>query len=160
VKPAQLASLLQDFYRERLEALVRHEAAARRMADYDVNNTYQYVIAREETHLAWLADAIRDLGGEVADAPAPSAAETAAAPSEQALAADDAKRAQQELDRWSALVDQVSNARHHKVLTVVLGEMREHMRFFEQAAARRTDLLGRHPAEAGRGKVLSTRWIE
>jgi hypothetical protein len=153
-------ALLQEFYRERIAALVRHEAAARRIADYDVNNTYQYVIAREETHLTWIADAIRDLGGEVADAPAPATSDPLPIESERALAADDARRARQEFDRFAERVEGVSNARLSKVLNVVLGEMREHERFFAQAAAGRDDLLGRHPTGAGQGKVLSTRWLE
>ena len=35
-----------------------------RIADYEFNNTYQYVIAREEIHVQWVRDAIVDLGGE------------------------------------------------------------------------------------------------
>ena len=47
------------------------------------------------------------------------------------------------------------------MLDVMLGEVREHQRFFEQAAAGRQDLLGRRPAGSGTGGgVLSTRWIE
>ena len=42
------------------------DAARRRRArivtDYDVNNAYQYIIAREETHLSWLQHALLDLG--------------------------------------------------------------------------------------------------
>ena len=40
--------------------------------------------------------------------------------------------------------------------------VRQYMRFFEQAAAGRMDLLGRRPDHVGPrvGEVLSTRWIE
>ena len=44
--------------------LLRHQAGARgSSAQYDVNNTYQYIINREETQLSWLATAIAELGG-------------------------------------------------------------------------------------------------
>ncbi len=34
------------------------------MSQYDANNTYQYIINREETQLSWLAQAITELGGD------------------------------------------------------------------------------------------------
>ena len=50
---------------------MRHQAAARLVSQYDVNNTYQYIINREEVQLSWLAKAIEELGGAVpADAAA------------------------------------------------------------------------------------------
>ena len=53
------------------------------------------------------------------------------------------------------------NARHRSLLRVILGETLEHKRFFEQALAGRTDLLGRRADGAGTGGgVLPTRWIE
>ena len=67
--PTQRA-LLQDAYRDRLALLNRHVDGATRMADYEFNNTYQYVIGREEIHVQWLRDALIDLG---ADVPAESA---------------------------------------------------------------------------------------
>jgi hypothetical protein len=47
------------------------------------------------------------------------------------------------------------------MLRVVLGEMLEQKRFFEQAREGRKDLLGRRtsPSQAT-GSVLSTRWVE
>jgi len=44
----------------------------------------------------------------------------------------------------------------------ILGETLEAQRFFEQALAGRTDLLGRRTEGVGKleGHVLSTRWIE
>ena len=62
--PAQL-SLLQDFYRDRLALMHRHIEGAKRIADYEFNNTYQYVIGREEIHVQWLRDVLVDLGAEV-----------------------------------------------------------------------------------------------
>ena len=51
------------FYGEKAALRRRHEAVARVAGQYDLNNTYQYVIAREDQHLGWLASAILDLGG-------------------------------------------------------------------------------------------------
>ncbi len=58
----ELRQLLTDFAAERLAILQRHEAAARVVSHYDFNNTYQYVIAREETHIAWLQNALAEFG--------------------------------------------------------------------------------------------------
>jgi len=47
------------------------------------------------------------------------------------------------------------------MLKVVLGEMLEHKRIFDQAAAGRDDLIGTHlPINKRAGVVASTRWIE
>jgi hypothetical protein len=48
------------------------------------------------------------------------------------------------------------------MLRLVLGEVLEAKRFFDQALAGRTDLLGRRGAQLGpsHGVVLPTRWIE
>ena len=61
-----LLPLLQEFYRDKLAELLRHIAGARAIAQYDANNTYQYVINREETQLSWVGQAIVGLGGTVA----------------------------------------------------------------------------------------------
>ena len=45
---------------------MRHEDVARLVTDYDINNAYQYIIAREETHLSWLQHALLDLGATLA----------------------------------------------------------------------------------------------
>ena len=37
------------------------------MSGYEINNTYQYIINREELHLTWLRDADQALGGTPAD---------------------------------------------------------------------------------------------
>ena len=58
-----LLGLMQEFHREKLAMLLRHEAAARLVAQYDANNTYQYIINREDVQLSWLNQAIADLGG-------------------------------------------------------------------------------------------------
>ena len=159
-------AVLQEFYRGALGRLLRHEAGARVMSQYDVNNTYQYIINREETHLAWLGAAIGELGGRVDDSSQePAASErTNAKGSErsQAVIEEDAREAQAFVDRWWPRVDAMPNARHAKMLSVILGEVLEERRFFEQALAGRTDLLGRRAQqlEPAQGVVLPSRWIE
>jgi hypothetical protein len=56
----------------------------------------------------------------------------------------------------------MTNARHARMLGVILGEVLEQKRFFEQALAGRTDLLGRRSDVLGpsQGEVLPSRWIE
>ena len=63
MRPADLLELLREFYREKAALRARHVAGARLVVDYNFNNTYQYVINREDVHLAWLRGAIADLGG-------------------------------------------------------------------------------------------------
>jgi hypothetical protein len=158
-----LVTLLQEFYRDKLVMMLRHVAGARVVQQYDANNTYQYIINREEAQLSWVAKAIEELGGTVrddADAGRSIAGKGAAA----ALAAneEDARDAQTFVDRWRPRVDAMDNARHAKMLRVILGEVLEAKRFFEQALAGRTDLLGRRAdvLEPASGEVLPTRWIE
>ena len=63
------------------------------------------------------------------------------------------------VEKWRAKVEVVSNARQKGMLKVVLGEMLEHARLFDQAAAGRKDLIGTslaindHP-----GVVMANRW--
>jgi hypothetical protein len=157
-----LLHLLQEFHTDKLSALLRHEAGARLVGQYDFNNTYQYIINREETQLAWVAAAIVALGGQIAASkpdPTISGAKAAAA---RAIFEEDAHAAQAFVDRWRPRVDAMANARQRGMLNVILGETLEQKRFFEQALAGDTDLLGRRGEEAGArvGEVLSTRWIE
>lgn len=163
MKPADLLALLQGFYRDKLALYRRHEAGAQQVRSYEFNNAYQYVLAREAVHLEWLRSAIQELGA-VADESAPGLAiPAAAAGAPQALAVlqDDLQRLREFAAGWKPRVEQVSNARHRKMLELVLGEVAEHQRFFEQAAAGRLDLLGRRPATSGTGGgVLATRWLE
>jgi len=159
-----VVTLLQDFAREKLGTLLRHQAAARLVSQYDCNNTYQYVINREEVQLSWLAKAIEELGGTVpADASAvdrPAAGKGADAA--RAVIDEDRREAQAFVDRWRPRISTMPNARHAKMLGVILGEELEAKRFFEQALAGRTDLLGRRgeQLEPSRGTVLPARWIE
>lgn len=159
-----LLALLQEFYRDKLTAVLRHQAAARYVAQYDANNTYQYIINREDTQLSWVGRAIVDLGGDVP----PDVAEPDRKPSGKGAGAarplfeEDVRDAQGFVDRWKPRVDAMNNARHQGMLRVILGETLEQKRFFEQALAGRTDLLGRRTKEVGElvGEVLPTRWIE
>jgi hypothetical protein len=158
-----LLPLLQEFYREKLTMLQQHEAGARLVGQYDANNTYQYIINREEVQLTWVAKAIEELGGTVTDGPGPSReAKGKRAEAWRAVIDEDGRDAQFFVDRWRPRVEAMSNARHAKMLRVILGEVLEQKRFFEQALAGRTDLLGRRGEQLGpsHGEVLPSRWIE
>jgi hypothetical protein len=62
VQPDELRSLLISIATDRLALIERHEAGARVVGHYDFNNAYQYIIAREETHLEWLRSALAEMG--------------------------------------------------------------------------------------------------
>ena len=159
-----VVALLQDFAREKLRSLLRHQSAARLVSQYDANNTYQYVINREEVQLSWLAKAIEELGGAVpADAAAVVGTPVArGADAARAVIDEDGREAQAFVDRWRPRISTMPNARHAKMLGVILGEELEAKRFFEQALAGRTDLLGKRGETLGpsHGEVLASRWIE
>jgi hypothetical protein len=164
VKPSELLDLLSEFYVEKTGLKWRHEEGARSVAKYDFNNTYQYVIAREDSHLDWLRRAISDLGGALPDPPraaAPPVPAGQGAEHQAAILADDARLLAASVERWRPRVEQVQDSRQKLMLRVVLGEMLEQKRFFDQAVAGRSDLLGRRtsPSEAA-GTVLPTRWVE
>ena len=71
MKSTEMLELLREFHCDKATQRQGHAAAAEYVADYDYNNTYQYVIAREDMHLRWLIDAIVDLGSEPQDVPVP-----------------------------------------------------------------------------------------
>ena len=163
----ELRQLLTDFAAERLAILQRHEASARVVSHYDFNNTYQYVIAREETHVAWVQNALAEFGVAL---PAPSA--TLPAPEApkgkklqpvafRSILEEDARTLLGFVERWRPRVEPMTHARHRTMLNVVLGESLEHARLFEQGAAGFEDLLGRRTSLAERvGAVLPHRWME
>ena len=163
----ELRQLLTDFTAERLAILQRHEASARVVSHYDFNNTYQYVIAREETHIAWTQNALAEFGIAL---PAPTAAlPIPDAPKGKKLQPaafrpileEDARTLRAFVDRWRSRVEAMTHARHRTMLNVVLGESLEHVRLFEQGAAGDEDLLGRRTSLAERvGAVLPHRWME
>jgi hypothetical protein len=158
--PGQRA-LLQEAYRDRLALLRRHIDGATRMGDYEFNNTYQYVIGREEIHVQWLRDALVDLGAEVpADPPALAVPEGKGVAGERAILEDDLRQGRSFVDKWRARLGDVRNARHRRMLEVIVGEVVEQTRFFELALAGRDDLLGRRMPGASTGDgVLPVRWM-
>jgi hypothetical protein len=163
VNPAELEKLLRDFYVERLALLQQHESAARFVSDYDVNNAYQYIISREETHISWLQHALVDRGLDIPpDRTAPDVRPTRKGnDAVLELAANDARANQAFVDKWRGRVETMTNARHKGMLGVVLGEMLEHTRLFAQASEGRTDIIGTALSiNPRRGKVLDTRWLE
>jgi hypothetical protein len=159
-----LAELLQDFYREKLATVLRHQAVARVVRGYDANNIYQYAINRGDVQLTWVRRVLEEMGAAVPDAGAEPRREASGrgADADAAVLREDAQDAQAFVARWTPRVDAMDNARHRKMLRVILGEMVEQQRSFDQAAAGRTDVLGRHnpnnPPPAG--EVLGARWIE
>ena len=158
-----LLALLQEFHREKLTMMLQHQAGARFIGQYDVNNTYQYIINREDAQLTWVAMAVTELGGTVADVSEPVRTATGkGAAAAQTVLEQDLQEAQRFVDRWRPRIDVMANARHAKMLRVILGETLEQKRFFEQALAGRHDLLGRRGAQVGpsHGEVLPSRWIE
>jgi hypothetical protein len=158
--PTQRA-LLQDAYRDRLALLQRHIDGATRIGDYEFNNTYQYVIGREEIHVQWLRDALVDIGADVpADAPSLTVPEGKGVAGERAIMEDDQRLGRSFVDKWRGKLEDVRNARHRRVLDVILGEVIEQTRFFELALAGRDDLLGRRMPGASTGDgVLPVRWM-
>jgi hypothetical protein len=160
VKATELLALLRDFYRDKLAIRQRHVAVAKYVPDYDFNNTYQYVIAREDVQLNWLRDAVTDMGGALEDVVEPTI-EGSGKDLQSQLIGEDRDAAQKFVDAWRPRLDAMPNARHRSLLRVILGETLEHKRFFQQALAGRSDLLGRRADGAGTpGAVLGVRWIE
>jgi hypothetical protein len=164
---SELQQLLTAIAADRVALIERHEAGARVVSHYDFNNTYQYVIAREETHLAWVQTALAEFG--VAAPAAAAALPVPEAPKGKKLQPsafksimeEDARTLRAFVDRWRPRLEAMTHARHRTMLDVVLGESLEHMRLFEQGAAGDEDLLGRRTSQAERvGAVLPNRWME
>jgi hypothetical protein len=164
----ELQALLLQAAAERLAILERHEAGAREVGHYDFNNTYQYVISREETHLQWVQSALVELGMAL-----PAAASTIPVPpvgkkgrkadvaAYRGILDDDARTLRSFVERWRPKIDTMAHARHRTMMQVILGESIEHARLFEQAASGFEDVLGRRTEHAARvGEVLPSRWQE
>jgi hypothetical protein len=165
VKPDTLRSTLREFHRDKLAMRERHVAVARFVTDYEFNNTYQYVIAREDVHLSWLEAALTE-AGEVPDfveEPRVTAARVGAKADFNPLVKEDIRQVNAFVDQWRPKLAEVSNARHRSMMKVVIGETLEQRRFFEQIIAGRDDLLGRRangPGSPGTGDgVLPVRWL-
>jgi hypothetical protein len=169
VTATELLEFLREFHRDKLAQREQHAASARNVGNYDFNNTYQYIIAREDLQLNWLRDALASVGQTVAEAAAEPAevskghrrGRANAEDLQQSVIAADRDAAQAFVEKWTTRVEGVTNARHRTMMRVILGETLEHKRFFEQALAGRSDLLGRHADGAGTvGAVMGTRWVE
>jgi hypothetical protein len=162
VKSTELLDLLREFYRDKHALRQRKVAAATWVSHYDFNNTYQYMINRDDGHVRWLSDAIVDMGGQPEDQPLPDLKPSGkGTQAEAGLFTADRDEVQRFYDKWITRIEALPNARHRSMLRVILGETLEQKRFFDLALAGRTDLLGRRADGAGTGGgVLSTRWIE
>ncbi len=163
VKTPDLIRLLEDAYRDRLALVTRHEAGARQVSEYDVNNTYQYIINREEQHLHWLCGALCDVGATTPDPAGVPAAVPEAGRGRQrweAIATDDARLLADFVARWRDRVATVTNARIRTMLQVIVGEAQEHQRLFEDVAGGNLDTLGRRTggARVPGAAVMASRW--
>ena len=165
----ELRKLLTDIAAAKLALLQRHEAGARVVAHYDFNNTYQYIINREETHMQWLQSALAEVGATlpgpastltVPDVPKRSKKDDPAAVF-RGIIDDDARGLAGFVERWREPVQHMTHARHRNMVNVILGESLEHARMFQQAAEGFEDVLGRRTGGVPRvGAVLPTRWQE
>src|SRR5262245_31868124 len=100
-----MIELLQEFYRDKSFMRAQHVAAAQSIGDYDFNNTYQYVIAREDMHLRWLIDAITNFGAQPVDVPGPRQQASGGGKDAQRQAiAGDRDTAQRFMDKWRSRV--------------------------------------------------------
>jgi len=161
VKATELLEMLREVYRDRLTLRNRVAAAAMHIGDYNINNTYQYVLNRADAHVRWLQDAIEEMGGTPEDLPIPDVKPTGKGrDAERSVIVGDRDGARAFVERWAPRIEAMPNARHKAMLRVILGEVREQERFFEQALAGRDDLLGRRADGAGTGDgVMATRWV-
>ena len=165
MKPDDLLSTLRAFHREKLAMRERHVAVARFVTDYEVNNTYQYVIAREDVHLSWLEAALAEAGAtpDTAEEPQVSAARVGSKANFLPLVKEDAEAAAAFAATWRPRLPEMTNARHRNMMGVIIGETLEQKRFFDQMLAGRDDLLGRRangPGSPGTGDgVLPVRWL-
>jgi hypothetical protein len=156
VSPAELLTFLIEFHQDTLGLFTERQTNARSVAAYDANNGYQQVLGRQEVHLRWLADAIAALGGAASESSEPGG--KVPTPNVRALIERDAASQKAFMQRWAPLVPSVTNARHRKMLQLILGEMSEHLRVLQQAAEGRADLLGRHSdGKVLRGSVIAAR---
>lgn len=155
--------MFREFHHGKLAMRQRHVAVARQVSQYEANNTYQYVINREDVHLSWLEAAITELGGTPDALPEPVLPPLRKKESFMPLVAEDAKQAAAFVAAWRPRLTDVTHARHRGMMKVILGETVEQQRFFEQINAGRKDELGRRsngPGSPGTGDgVLGVRWL-
>jgi hypothetical protein len=161
VSEQPLAELIRDFYLERVSLLMRHEDVAQVITDYDINNAYQYIIAREQTHLSWLQHALLDVGASLADDPTSTVAVSPVkGDGWKSYCSEDAQANAKFVEKWRPKLDTITNARHKGMLKVILGETLEHKRLFDQAAQGRKDLIGKSlDINDHSGDVMSARFV-
>ena len=165
MKPDDLLSTLRAFHRDKLTMRERHVAVARFVTDYEFNNAYQYVIAREDVHLSWLEAALVGAGGnpDVVEEPIVTAARVGAKADFLPLVKEDLRLIDAFVGKWRPRLAEISNARDRSMVQVVIGETLEQRRFFSQILAGQDDLLGRRsngPGSPGTGDgVLPVRWL-
>jgi len=163
VKAADLGTTLREFHRDKLAMRERHVAVATQVSGYAANNTYQYVINREDTHLSWLEAALAELGVTPDQVAAPVLPARGRKESFVPLVEEDAKTAADFAARWRQRLSEVGNARHRRMMAVILGETLEQKRFFDLIVAGREDVLGRRsngPGSPGTGDgVIAVRWV-
>ena len=159
----QLLGILLEFHKDRLALRQRHVAVARHVANYAFNNTYQYIVNREDVHLQWLEAAIAELDGTPAQVPEPTLPAHARKDDVMPLVGEDAKAAAQHVAKWRPRLAEVGNARHRTMMGLILGEALEQKRFFDQMVAGNENLLGRRangPGRSGTGDgVMAERWV-
>lgn len=162
MKPTEILQQLLDAYADKAALRRHHEAVARVVGQYDTNNTYQYVIAREDQHLRWLHDAAADLGGSLPEQGTLETPPTVKGDEAiRRLVGEDARGLDAFVAAWRPRVAAMSNARHRRMLELMLGETLEQARLFYQASSGRLNLLGRRTGgDRIAGAVLPTRWVE
>ena len=164
MKPSDLVSILLEFHKDKLTLRQRRVAVAKQVSQYAANNTYQYVINRDDLHLSWLESALAELEAPPEDVPEPKLPGLVWNESFMPLVERDAADAAAFVARWRPRLGAMTHARHRSLLDVILGESLEQKRFFEQIAAGREDALGRRANGAGSpgtgDGVLGVRWIE
>ena len=157
MSPAELLTFLSEFHRDTLALFKARQGNAQSVAAYDANNGFQQVLGRQEVHLRWLSDAIAARGATPADSPDQISGK-ASRDSAKSIIDADAREQKAFIDRWTPRLPTVTNARHRKMLALIVGEMEEHLRVLEQAAEGRADLLGRHSdGKVLRGSVMAAR---
>ena len=149
-------ALLRELHHDKMTQYVRHIAVARLVTDYEFNNTYQYVINREDTHLKWLEAGITGLGGtpEVMSEPTVTAASGKKNEKFLPLVAEDAQASQALVAKWKPRVEHIVSDRHRKMVNLMLGETMEQKRFFDHMLAGQDDLLGRRMAGASKAETF------
>ena len=157
MSPAELLTFLNEFHRDTLELFKARQTNAQSVSAYDANNGYQQILGRQEIHLQWVRDAIAALGGTAADT-LDQVSGKASHETARSIIDGDVASQKTFIDRWVPRVATVTNARHRKMLELILGEMKEHLRFLQQGAESRADLLGRHSdGKVLRGTVMAAR---